>query len=378
MNSADMNNATRIWHALAANRVDKVAYLPCNKLNAMMRQQPDDIEVWNITKESVGLGLCFGRSLAGKRSAMMIQNTGLGNLITELYTLQKLYQEALPLFVSWRGYYQEPIEAQTIFGSKVEHLLKAIDVEYAIIKCSADLDDIEADIGQCFAQNKVKVYLLSPELWEINSADFHVFGAPRIAPVAVETSGYSGKPPLTRIQAIQVIMDSIDERDMVISQIGFPSKELYNTHDRALNFYMLGALGSATEVGIALATETRDRHLYVIDGDGSLFFTPNQLTDVAVFNPQNLTVICLDNGSWGSTGNQPTHSSKGINLSAMARCTGISDTKMTDHADAFSDALRNKHRFVHQMIRAGNDKGGADIPLKALEIKQRFMQAVRW
>ncbi len=58
---------------------------------------------------------------------MLIQNTGLGNLVTELYTIQKLYQAALPIFVSWRGYYQEPIEAQIIFGSKVEALLNAIE-----------------------------------------------------------------------------------------------------------------------------------------------------------------------------------------------------------------------------------------------------------
>ena len=280
-----MNNAKRIWKSLVTNDVDKVTFLPCNKLNALMQHVPDSIDVWDITKESVGLGLCFGRSLASKRSAMMIQNTGLGNLVTELYTMQKLYQSALPIFVSWRGYYQEPIEAQIIFGSKVEDLLNAIDVDYAILKTEADLADLDADIGRCFDANKVKVYLMSPELWETNTADFHVFGEPRINPVTVEVDGYSGTPTGTRIEAIKVIMDSIGEDDIVLSQIGFPSKEVYNTRDRALNFYMLGALGAATEVGIGLATEVKNRHVYVIDGDGSFFFNPNQLVDIATFDP---------------------------------------------------------------------------------------------
>ena len=188
------NNAQRIWKSLAANRVDKIAFLPCNKLNGLMREVPDSIDVWNITKESAGLGLCFGRSLAGKRSAMMIQNTGLGNLVTELYTLQKLYQEALPIFVSWRGYYKEPIEAQVIFGGKVEDLLKAIDVEYVIVKSSADLVNLDRDIASCFNENKIKVFLLSPELWEVNTADYHVFGEPRIKPVALDVDGYDGTP----------------------------------------------------------------------------------------------------------------------------------------------------------------------------------------
>lgn len=370
-----MNNAQRVWNSLVTNHVDKITYLPCNKLNALMQQVPEAVDVWNITRESAGLGLCFGRSLAGKRSAMMIQNTGLGNLVTDLYTMQKLYQAALPIFVSWRGYYQEPIEAQVIFGGKVEELLNAIDVEYAILKSEADLADIDSDIARCFEDNKVKVYLMSPELWETNSADYHVFGAPRINPVAVEADGYSGTPGGTRIEAIKLIMDSVAEDDIVLSQIGFPSKEVYNTRDRELNFYMLGALGSASEVGIGLAEETKNRHVYVVDGDGSFFFNPNQLVDIATFDPQNLTIICLDNGSWGSTGNQPTLSSSGMNLSAMIKSMGVSSTVKTDDPKQFSDALKNKTRFVHYMIQAGNDKVGGEIPLKALEIKHRFMLA---
>ena len=371
-----MNNAQRVWQSLVTNNVDKVTFLPCNKLNALMQHVPGSIDVWNITRESVGLGLCFGRSLAGKRSAMMIQNTGLGNLVAELYTMQKLYQSALPIFVSWRGYYQEPIEAQIIFGSKVEDLLNAIDVEYTIFKSEADLADIDADIARCFEANKVKVYLMSPELWEINSADYHVFGRPRINQVSVEADGYSGTPNGTRIEAIKVVMDSIAEDDILLSQIGFPSKEVYNTRDRELNFYMLGALGSASEVGIGLAEAIKHRHVYVIDGDGSFFFNPNQLVDISTFNPQNLTIICLDNGSWGSTGNQPTLSSQGMNLSAMIKSMGVSNTVMTDDPQQFSQALKNKSRFVHYMIQAGNDKVGGEIPLKAMEIKQRFVQAV--
>ena len=371
-----MNNAVKIWNALSANQVDKVAYLPCNKLNALMKQVPDGVEVMNITRESVGLGLCFGRSLAGRRSAMMIQNTGLGNLITELYTMQKLYQEGLPIFVSWRGHYKEPIEAQVILGNKIEDLLKAIDVEYRILKCAEDINAVEREVEQCFTENKVRVFLLSPEVWEDNSPDYHVFGRPRLKPVAVETVAYQGEPGLERIQAIEVIMANVGNDDVVISQIGFPSKELYNTKDRPLNFYMLGSLGSATEVGIGFAEEAVDRHVYVIDGDGSFFFNPNQLIDLATYDPPNLTVICLDNGSWGSTGNQPTMSSQGMNLSAITRSMGVDSVVTTDDVSELEQALQNKTRFVHFMIRAGNDKVGGDIPMKAVEIKDRFMQSL--
>ncbi len=372
----DSTNALMIWQAMTANGIDKVCYLPCNKLNALMSNAPESVGIWNITKESVGLGLCFGRSLAGKRSAMCIQNTGLGNLITELYTMQKLYREALPIFVSWRGYYQEPIEAQIILGGKIEDILKSIDVEYRVCKTRDDIADLGTDLGAVFDQGKVKVYLMSPELWETNSPDYHVFGEPCISPVSVEAPAYKGKPTRTRIEAIAELMECVGDDDIVISQIGFPSKEVYNTRDRAENFYMLGALGAATEVGIGLALEKPHRHVYVVDGDGSFFFNPNQLVDLATFHPPNLSVVCLDNGSWGSTGNQPTLSSQGMNLTGMVRAMGLESTGMTGDADEFKGMVRDGLTFIHYMIRAGNDKIGGEIPLKALEIKQRFMQAI--
>jgi sulfopyruvate decarboxylase subunit beta len=371
-----MNNSDRIWAALETSQVDVVTYLPCNKMNALMSHKPDNMGVWDITKESAGLGLCFGRSLGGKRSAMMIQNTGLGNLVTELYTLQKLYQTGLPIFVSWRGYYQEPIEAQIIFGGKVEDLLKAIDVEYQILSKAEDLDNLTAEVAACFADNKVKVFLMSPQVWEQNNPDFHEFGHPRIDPVSVDVPAYQGTPTVTRYGAIGQIMPTIDDADIALSQIGFPSKEVYNTKDRYTNFYMLGALGSAVEVGIGLALSVPERHVYIIDGDGSMFFNPNQLLDLASMQPENLTLICLDNGSWGSTGNQPTLSSQGFNLSGIAQSLGIESRVMTDDKAEMQQGLRDKKQFVHYFIKAGNDKAGGEIPLTALSIKQRFMRAI--
>ena len=123
--------------------------------------------------------------------------------------------------------------------------------------------------------------------------------------------------------------------------------------------------------------ELSDRHVYVIDGDGSFFFNPNQLVDIATHNPKNLSVICLDNGSWGSTGNQPTLSSQGMNLSAMINAMGVESSGMTDQSETFISMLQNRERFIHYMIKAGNDTVGGEIPLKAVEIKERFMAALQ-
>jgi sulfopyruvate decarboxylase subunit beta len=65
-----------------------------------------------------------------------------------------------------------------------------------------------------------------------------------------------------------------------------------------------------------------------------------------------------------------------MNLTAMVRSMGLSDAIMCSDSTEFESALKARNRFVHYPIKAGNDKKGGDIPLKAMEIKQRFMQAL--
>ncbi len=177
-----------------------------------------------------------------------------------------------------------------------------------------------------------------------------------------------------------MIANSVNDNDVLVAQIGFPAKELYNIRDRDLNFYMLGALGSATEVAIGLAdglaSEQPERHVYVIDGDGSLIFNPNQLFDLAAFGPSNLSVICLDNGSWGSTGSQPTLSANGLNLAALASACGVQRIATPTDPDDLVQSMSQKPAFIHYLIRSGNNRSGVEVPYPAVEIKQRLISGM--
>lgn len=369
-----MTAVPTFWQAVANQQISQLAYLPCNQLNALMREAPADLPVWPITRESAGIGLCFGRSLAGQRSAMLIQSTGLGNLLTELYTLPHLYREALPIFVSWRGVHNEPIEAQIVLGQRIEALLAAMEIEQFSYHQPGDLDALSENLGRGFAAGRVQCHLLSPALWADASQHVPDQGEPRPAPLDFHCEGYTGTPVEARQAALARASEVFGEEDLAIAQIGFPAKELYNTADRPQNFYMLGALGAATEVGIGLAG-AQHRHVFVLDGDGSFCFSPNQLLHLGMFGPSNLSVVCLDNGSWGSTGHQPAPSSRGMNASALARAAGTTDIVMASNPEHFSEALAAKHRFIHYPILPGNAPGD-DIPLTALKIKQRFMAAI--
>lgn len=102
-------------------------------------------------------------------------------------------------------------------------------------------------------------------------------------------------------------MDQIED-EIVVSNIGDPSKELYKIKDRPRNFYMLGSMGLASSISLGIAL-SKSENVVCLDGDGALLMNLGSLATIANYNPKNLVLIVLDNGSYGTTGNQPSFTS---------------------------------------------------------------------
>ena len=126
---------------------------------------------------------------------------------------------------------------------------------------------------------------------------------------------------MQRRDAIEKIMNSIDD-ELVICNIGFPSRELYDIEDRKENFYMIGSMGLASSIGLGLALSQPEKDVVVIDGDGALLMNMGSLVTVKACNPRNLTWIVINNGAYGSTGNQETYA-KNLDLKEIAEVEAI-------------------------------------------------------
>jgi len=109
---------------------------------------------------------------------------------------------------------------------------------------------------------------------------------------------------------------------LVISGLGNPSWDLAAAGDNDLNFYDLGAMGSAAALGLGLALAQPSRRVLVITGDGELLMGIGTLATITGPQPKNLAIAVLDNEAYGETGLQPTHTAHGVRLrkrSAMRR-----------------------------------------------------------
>ena len=185
---------------------------------------------------------------------------------------------------------------------------------------------------------------------------------------------------MRRYEAIQLIMKQITN-EIVVCNIGHPSQELYQIKDRPRNFYMLGSMGLASSIGLGLAMSQPEK-VVVIDGEGSVLMNLGSLTTIEINHPKNLCLFIIDNESYGSTGYQPTFTSKGINLDEIAKSCGIRKTSLCRNKD---DCRRSIPASIEDTsgpscLIIKTEKGKPDhlvpIPYDSKYIKERFMESL--
>jgi len=355
--------------------VDFTASLPCEKIRELLLMIGRDFLHLPLTREEEGVGICAGAALAGRRPALFVQSSGVGNMINALLSLTGFYRLPLAVFVSLRGVYREKIEAQVPMGRSLPGILEGAGLQYSLINRRADFRLIRRALPAVYRNGRIHFFLLSPALWEgvcaMEQPQTHcpVFAEPREARAVL--------PRLTRCEMLQAAAPHLDSK-AVICNLGFPSKELYSVGHRPSNFYMLGSMGMATPIGLGVSLASR-KEVVVIDGDGSLLMNPGSLATAAAFGGKNLVILAIDNGAYGSTGSQPTLTGRCVDLEMVARGFGMRDTSKVSTKAAIVRALKKRRRgagFIHAVALPGN-RDLPPIPLDRIAIRKGFEEFLR-
>jgi thiamine pyrophosphate-dependent acetolactate synthase large subunit-like protein len=130
---------------------------------------------------------------------------------------------------------------------------------------------------------------------------------------------------LDRRRAVSELLARLPDA-LVVSGLGSPTYDVHAAGQRATNFYLWGAMGGAVPMALGLALARADRSVLAITGDGEQLMGVGSLASVAACAPANLTIVVLDNGHFGETGMQTSHTSLGTDLAAVARGFGIART----------------------------------------------------
>lgn len=366
----------RVRTILSEEGIDLTVILPCDRTKELCSLLETYSQTITVMREEDAVGLCAGLCLAGKKPVVHIQSSGLGNMFNAMMSLTVLYHLPLPpILASWRGVYEEKIPAQVPFNIHIPGLLDVLGIPYTIISDISELEQIRDVIRDAYIHSRPHVALIIPKVWECSrcSVKGTIFPPARQRDVALSYTRRLPEPVMKRADAIKAVAEVLDD-ELIVSNIGVPGKELYAASDRDENFYMLGSYTQASPIGFGISQGT-ERDVVVLDGDGSLLGTAI-LPVIAAEKPQNLTIICLDNGgAFGSTGNQMTHAWSGVDMELYARAAGITHTCKVHTADELKCAWQNRKTgpcFIHVLLKPGNSDA-KNIPLSPIEIKERFV-----
>lgn len=187
-------------------------------------------------------------------------------------------------------------------------------------------------------------------------------------------------------QALSVVVPVLQDA-LVVHANGFISRESFNLEDRLGNFYMIGSMGLASSIALGVALSQPERRVVVFDGDGNILMNMGALALIGAQQPRNLVHIVFDNEAYGSTGNQPTISSR-VALDEVARASGYIDVHRAEDVGQLRAAARDllarypseKNGPSFLLIKIDPDREERNIGRithEPQQIVQRFMAAIQ-
>jgi len=294
-------STTTLLGLLKLQKYEFFSGVPCSNFADLFQQVSLDNYIISVPAASEGSALSFavGAALAGRRSVVALQNSGLGNIINPLTSLVQVNCIPTLLLISVRGHTDEPEDEpqHRIMGANTHALLDQLAIPWS------EFDGTP----QGFMATLVK----AEEAFQ-RSISFAVLvrkgqlsaGLGVVSNDEQQVSDY----PLSVGSALEIVSEALRPTDLVVSTTGFISRELFRLSDRPENFYMQGSLGHCSAVAAGVALAHPSRRVVALDGDGAVLMHMGVLSTIGHASPRNFLHIVLDNEGYVSTGNQESTS----------------------------------------------------------------------
>ena len=167
---------------------------------------------------------------------------------------------------------------------------------------------------------------------------------------------------------------------VVVPGLGSCTWDAFAAGDHDLNFYLWGAMGGAAMIGLGLALAKPTARIAVVTGDGEMLMGMGSLGTIGVQKPTNLSIIVFDNGLYGETGMQASHTSGGVDLLAVASGCGIPrvmDVTDEKQLKELAGLLATGNETLFARVRITADDPPRVLPEKdGVVIKDRVRRAV--
>ena len=372
-----MLDAASFLQAAGQRGYDFYTGVPCSFLTPLINRVASAPALRYVAAASEGeaVAIAAGAWLAGARTVVMCQNSGLGNAVNPLTSLNTPFRIPTLLVVTWRGQPGLKDEPQhELMGRITQSLLTTMELEHrpfpdgaAALQPALDAADAAMErTGLPFALVMAKDSLREEMLAE-----------PARTPPApggrVDLVEGGARP--ARIDVLARVLAAVPDDVPIVVTTGKAGRELFTLQDRKQHLYQVGSMGCALPMGLGVAHTTR-RRTVVLDGDGAALMKLGAMATVGAYQPPGLLHVLLDNGVHDSTGGQATVSST-VDFAGVALACGYARAFACDSVagfeQAFGQALASAGPvLVHVCIRPGSLETLGRPTVAPHEVAQRF------
>ena len=353
------------------------AGVPCSFLTPIINRVIGDpaLDYVGATSEGEAVAIAAGAWLAGQKTVVMCQNSGLGNAVNPLTSLSFPFRIPTLLVVTWRGQpgiHDEP--QHELMGQITGSLLDAMriprrpfpaspeDVEPALAEAESAMDRSELPFGLVMAKDTVRDGGLDEKPLD-----------PRPPGARRDLREHGPRP--TRAEMLQRFLAVVPDAAAVVATTGKCGRELFTLADRPQHLYQVGSMGGASAMGLGIALHT-PQPVVVLDGDGAALMKLGNLATIGSRAPANLVHVVLDNGVHDSTGGQATVSPN-VDFAAIALACGYASGASCDSLRGFEQALDASRdapgpHLIHARIAPGSLAKLGRPTIKPPEVARRF------
>ncbi len=362
------------------------AGVPCSYLTPFINYIIEDSGLSYISSANEGdaVALASGTALAGHRSVAMMQNSGLGNAVSPLTSLNHVFQIPVLLIITLRGEPGKPDEPQhALMGQITQQLLETMAIPWCWFP-EAEYD-IEPVLAAAVAHMDThgRPYALIMRKGAVASQSLQQSSGLVGRPGLLHNEGYGPVPravaelPTRHDVLRELIACTGVAKTVVVASTGFTGRELYAIEDRPNQLYMVGSMGCASSLGLGLALARPDKKVVVVDGDGAALMRMGNFATVAAYADRNFYHLLLDNQVHESTGGQATVSSA-IDFPAIARACGYLNVFPHGRFEDLGSFLNSgAPAFMHILTGRGVPHGLPRPTSKPADVARRLMRHLR-
>ncbi len=357
--------------------------VPCSFLKPLINYiiQSPDVDYIAASSEGEAVGIAAGSYLASRKSVVMCQNSGLGNMVNPLTSLNFPFRIPLLLIITLRGEPHLNDEPQhELMGQITGDLLETLHIQWDFFP------DVPEKIGMVLgrAGNEMAKtglpFALIMKKGSVGKTDLLYDFTKSNQSLAEPAGEFKSKPEnrMSRIESIKIIRETFCDDDAIIATAGKTGRELFTLGDTKNQLYVVGSMGCAAGIGFGIQYVKPKQHVIVLDGDGAALMKMGTIATIGYYKPEQFIHIILDNEAYESTGEQYSVSSS-VDFCHVASACGYRRCYRADTKDDLINAVNSARAGkgpslirVKVSISSNSDLGRPT--LKPYQVKERFMK----